>query len=101
MTPAPFPPILPPMETLTIELPAELASAVRKAAADEAFASPAAFVVDLVAEWLADTPPHPDHLAYMRAAVAEAQANAGPDYSLEELDAQLRRTIDNARRRAA
>jgi len=37
----------------------------------------------------------------MRAAVAKARANPGPDLTLEELDARLRSTIENARRRAA
>ena len=77
MTRAALSPILPPMETLTIELPVELACAVRKAAAEEAFASPAAFVADLLAEWHYGADPRDNHFAYMRAAVAKARANPG------------------------
>jgi|GEM_PF-4509144 len=82
------------METLTIELPAKLAFAVRKAAAEEAFASPEAFVADLLAQWHNDA--DAERLEWLRAAIREGD-ESGPDISLEELDAQLRATIERAR----
>ena len=89
------------METITIELAPDVARAVREAARAEGWPSAEDFVRDLIEDWHADPGPKAAHTAYVRAKVREALDDPRPDITIEELDARLRRTIENASRRAA
>ncbi len=87
------------METLTIELHPALAARLREAAAANHYASPAKLVEGLIEDW--EMTSDPEHLAWLRARVAEADANAGPDLSLDEAYAHVTRTIERVERERA
>ncbi len=83
------------MESLTVELAPDVAARLRQAAAANDYPSSAAFVEGLIEDW--EMTSDMTRLAWLRNAIREGE-ESGPDISLEELDAHLIRTIEDAAR---